>query len=89
MIGCVCAALGFLAGLPVTAVTGMASQEIRERLARLPYAILCLAARRLDPSYRATVYQDRWRPVLTCILEVAEARPITRLITGSCYALAA
>ncbi len=87
MTGYLWAALGVFAGLGMTALGDMASEEIRDRLDHLPHAILRLAARRLDPSQRITIYQDEWLPELTYILKGAEARPITRLITGTTYAL--
>ena len=71
----------------MAALGDMASEEIRDRLDHLPHAILRLAARRLKPSQRITVYQDEWLPELTYILKGAEARPITRLITGTRFAL--
>jgi|HubBroStandDraft_4_1064222.scaffolds.fasta_scaffold111248_2 hypothetical protein len=81
------AAIGILAGFGMTALGDMASEEIRDRLDHLPHAILRLAARRLTISQRITVYQDEWLPELTYILKGAEARPITRLISGTSYAL--
>ena len=87
MTGILWAALGLLGGLAMTALGGMASQEIRDRLDHLPHAILRLAARRLTPTQRVTVYEEEWLPELTYILKGAEARPITRLITGTWYAL--
>ena len=86
MTGYLWAALGLLAGLAMTVLSDMASEEIRDRLDHLPHAILRLAARRLNPRQRATIYQDEWLPELTYILKGAETRPITRLITGASYA---
>jgi len=87
MTGYLGAALGVLATLAMTALGGMASQEIRDRLDHLPHAILRLAARRLTPDQRTSIYDDEWLPELTYILKEAEARPVTRLITGTGYAL--
>jgi len=87
MTGFLLAALGLLVGLAMTALGDMASEEIRDRLDQLPRAILRLAARRLTPAQRTTIYDDEWVPELTYILKGAEARPITRLITGTWYAL--
>jgi len=80
-------ALGFLAALGTTVFGGMVSQEVRDRLDHLPHAILRLAARRLTPSQRSSIYQDEWIPELTYILQDADARPITRLILGTRFAL--
>lgn len=71
----------------MTALGDMASEEMRDRLDHLPHALLRPAARRLNPHQRITIYQDEWLPELTYILKGAEARPITRLITGTRYAL--
>jgi hypothetical protein len=87
MTGYLWAGIGLLVGLGMTALGDMASEEIRDRLDHMPHAILRLAARRLTPSQRTTIYQDEWLPELTHILRGAEARPITRLITGAIYAL--
>ena len=87
MTGVLWVTLAFLAGLGVTALGDMFSEEIRDRLDHLPPAILRLAARRVTPSQRITIYKDEWLPELTYILKGAEARPITRLITGTRYAL--
>jgi hypothetical protein len=81
------AALGMLAGLSMTALGDMVSEEVRDRLDHLPHAILRLAARRLDPGQHITVYQDEWLPEITYILKGDEARPITRLFIGTRYAL--
>lgn len=87
MSGYLWAGLGLLTVLSMTVLRGMASEEIRDRLDHLPNAILRLAARRLTPSQRTTVYHDEWLPELTYILERAETRPITRLVVGTRYAL--
>jgi hypothetical protein len=86
MTGYLWVIVGFIS-LGMTTLRGMASEEIRDRLDHLPHAILRLAARRLDPCQRITVYQDEWLPELTYILKEAEARPITRLINGTRFAL--
>jgi hypothetical protein len=80
-------ALGRIAGIALAALVGMASQEIRDRLEHLPHAILRLAAHRLTPDQRTTIYQDEWLPELTYILKGTETRPVTRLITGTRYSL--
>jgi len=81
------ASVGVLAGLAMNAFRGMVGEEIRDRFDGLPHTVLHLAARRLDPSQRAALYHDDWFPELTYILKRAEARPITRLITGTWFAL--
>lgn len=73
-------------GLTTAAVGELLSEEIRDRLDQIPHAVLRLAARPLDPAERATVYEDEWLPELTYVLKGSEARPITRLFTGTRYA---
>lgn len=87
MSGWAWAVLAFIGGLGITVTGDMVSEEVRDRLDHIPRAILKLAAGRLDPGQRSTVYVDEWLPELTYILKGAEARPITRLITGTHYAL--
>jgi hypothetical protein len=71
----------------MAAVGDMVSEEIRDRLDHLPHAILRLAALRLDPSERVLLYEDLWLPDLAYCLKGDEARPVTRLIDGTIYAL--
>ena len=87
MSGFLWAVLGVLIGLGMTALGDMVSEEVRDRLDHLPQAVLRLAARRLDPAQRISVYEDEWLPELTYILKGDEARPITRLFHGTRYAL--
>jgi hypothetical protein len=87
MSSCVWAVLAFFSGLGITVIGDVVSEEVRDRLDHIPHAILKLAAGRLDPGQRSSVYDDEWLPELYYILRGAEARPITRLITGTHYAL--
>jgi hypothetical protein len=80
-------ALGVLGGLGMTAIGDMVSEEVRDRLDHLPYAILRLAARQLDDEQRVALYVDQWLPELIYILKGNEARPITRLYHGTRFAL--
>jgi len=79
--------LSVLIGCGLAAAGDMVSQEIRDRLDHLPHAILRLAAYRLDPSKRLSVYVVEWIPELTYILRGDEARPVTRLYHGVRFAL--
>jgi hypothetical protein len=81
------AVLAFLSGLGITVIGDMVSEEVRDRLDHIPHGILKLAAGRLHPGQRSSVYDDEWLPELYYILRGAEARPITRLIIGTHYAL--
>jgi hypothetical protein len=76
--GLILTALSILGCLCMTAVGDMVSEEVRDRLDHLPHAILRLAARRLPPAQRVTVYEDECMPELTYILKGDEARPVTR-----------
>ena len=80
------AVLVILGGFGMTAAGDMVSEEVRDRLDRLPRAILRLAALRLDPADREDIYDDEWLPELIEILRGDEARPITRLLVGTSYA---
>jgi len=79
--------LAILSGIAVAVVGELLSEEIRDRLDQVPRAILRFATRWLGPDQRMTVYRDEWEPELIYILKGAEARPVTRLITGIRYAL--
>lgn len=87
MSGYLVGLLTFLAGIVTAAIGELVSEEVRDRLDEIPHAILGLAARMLDPGQRETVYHDEWVPELTYILKGSEARPITRLIVGTWYAV--
>jgi hypothetical protein len=85
--GLLWAALGVLGTLGMTAVGDMVSEEIRDRLDHLPHAVLHLAARRLAPEQRVSVYEEEWLPELTYILKGDDSRPITRLYHGTRFSL--
>jgi hypothetical protein len=87
MTGFFWAVLIIIGGFAVTAAGDMVSEEVRDRLDRLPRAILHLAAWRLDPADREDTYNDEWLPELIEILTGDEARPITRLLVGTRFAL--
>ncbi|MGH3208926.1 MAG: helix-turn-helix domain-containing protein [Trebonia sp.] len=86
MSGYLLAFLGIAGGLFAAAIGDMVSEEVRDRLDHVPNAILQLAARRLDASERAAIYDDEWLPELTYILQGDEARPVTRLYHGTRFA---
>lgn len=88
MTGYLLAALGSIGTFIVMAALGdMVSEEVRDRLDHLPHAILRLAARRLDPGQRAAIYEEVWLPDLAYFLKGDEARPVTRLIQGTRFAI--
>ena len=82
MTGYVLASLIFLGGIITATLGELVNEEIRGWLDYLPRFILRLAAGRLDPAGKITIYEDEWLPELACILRGAEARPISRLIIG-------
>jgi len=69
------------------AFADLVSEEVRARLDRVPFGLLRLARRRLPAGLRESVHDQEWVPELEHILRRAEALPITRLISGSRYAL--
>jgi hypothetical protein len=87
MSGFFWAVLGFIGTFCMTAIGDIVSEEVRDRLDHLPHAILALAAKRLDPAQRDTLYQEVWLPDLAYYLRGDEARPVTRLYHGLGFAL--
>jgi hypothetical protein len=87
MTGFLWAALALIGGLGTAAVGDMVSEEVRDRLEQLPHAILRLAARRLDPEQHVMFYEEVWLPDLAFVLKGDGARPVTRLIHGTHFAL--
>jgi hypothetical protein len=85
MTGYVLASLVFLGGVLIAVLGELINDEIRGWIDYLPRVILRLAARRLDPAGKITIYEDEWLPELSCILRGAEARPISRVILGVKY----
>jgi len=79
--------VGVLSGFGLAAIGDMVSEEVRDRLDHLPHAILRLAGRRLDPAKRVLLYEEVWLPDLAYHLRGDEARPVTRLYHGTCFAL--
>jgi hypothetical protein len=77
---------GLVAGLAVTALGEMFSEEARARLDRLPHALLAIAIGRLPAEIRLDV-GDEWQAELRHILRGAQAYPVTRLIHGMRFAL--
>ena len=80
--GYVLASLIFLGGIITATLGELVNEEIRGWLDYLPRFILRLAAARLDPAGKITIYEDEWLPELAYMLRGAEARPISRLVVG-------
>lgn len=78
---------GFIALVGLTALLDLFSEEIRGQLDRIPYAFLWLARRRVPEKLQTSLYDEEWKPELYYILNREEARPISRLILGSWFAL--
>ena len=87
MTGYLWAALGVVSAFGMAAIGDMVSEEVRDRLDHLPQAILRLAARRLDPDQWASVYEEVWLTDLAYFLKGDKARPVTRLVHGTSFAL--
>jgi hypothetical protein len=74
-------------GLLSVVLSDLVSDEVRARLDRLPHALLRWARRRLPTELRERVHDQEWLPELDYILHRAEKLPVTRLISGTRYAL--
>ena len=73
--------------LLITVLLDLVKGELRERIARMPYALLRLA-RLLVPTYlRESLHDQEWLPELQHILDSSEGLPLTRLLRGTRYAL--
>jgi exopolysaccharide biosynthesis polyprenyl glycosylphosphotransferase len=68
------------------ALTDMCKEEVRTRLAKLPYAILRIVALRIPRPERRDVL-DEWRAELDFILGKTDGLPITRLLRGTWYSV--
>ena len=87
MTGYLLPAVTVLTAFGLTAIGDMVSEEVRDRLDHVPQAILRLAARRLDPDQGSELYEEVWLPDLAYFLRGDKARPVTRLIHGTRYAI--
>jgi hypothetical protein len=79
--------LGVAGLIALTAFSGLVSDEVRGQLDRIPYAVLRLARRRVPQELRVSLHDEEWQPELHNILNRAEGRPISRLVTGTLFAL--
>lgn len=77
---------GLVGALIVLVAGDVASEEVRARLDRLPFAVLRLARSRLPAELRERVHDQEWVPELQHVLQHAELFPLTRLITGFRFA---
>jgi len=80
------AILAFIALVGPALIGDLVSEEIRNRLDRLPHGLIRLATRRLPMGVRRELTEE-WSAELHEILRGAEALPITRLFRGTHYAL--
>jgi len=87
MTGYLLAALSVLGTFGMTAIGDMVSEEVRDRLDHVPNAILRLAAQRLDVDQRSALYEEVWLADLAYYLRGDKARPVTRLILGTRFAV--
>jgi hypothetical protein len=79
--------LSCIGALLLLAAGDTVSEELRGWLDLAPRAVLQLAATRLYPNQRKTIYEDVWLPELLYALRGKEARPISRLIIGMRFAI--
>jgi hypothetical protein len=77
---------GLACAIAVLVAGDIASEEIRGRLDRLPFAVLRLARSRLPAGLRERVHDQEWVPELQHVLQHAELFPLTRLLTGLRFA---
>jgi hypothetical protein len=66
---------GLAGALAVLVAGGVASEEVRARLDRLPFAVLRLARSRLPAELRERVHDQEWVPELEHILQHGRAVP--------------
>jgi DNA-binding CsgD family transcriptional regulator len=78
--------LAFIGGLFMVAFGDLVSEEVRNRLDGIPFALLRMASRRLPPELRTATYEEEWLPELHFVLRGDQALPITRLIKGTRFA---
>lgn len=81
------AALAFVAGALLTALSGVIGDEVRGWLELAPRGILCLVALRLPVGLREVIYEEEWLPELVFILHEAEGGPITRAARATWFAI--
>jgi hypothetical protein len=69
-----------------TATTQMCQEEMRTRMAGLPYALVRVASKRLPEEVRDDV-ADEWRGELAFVLRETDGLPLTRLLRGMRFAM--
>jgi hypothetical protein len=79
--------LSLVSAVLVATLGELVSDEIRARMDRVPFAVLAAAARRLPADQQADLHKQAWLPELHHILRGDQAKPITRLIHGTRYAV--
>ncbi len=67
----------------------MGREEARTRLERLPYAVLRLARRRLQPDLRVRWHDQEWLPEMQYVVRQTDGLPLTRLARGTWFAMGA
>lgn len=76
----------FIGGILVALLSDLFSEEMRSRLDGLPRTLILLVSRALPSNIREQ-YKGDWLAVLNEFLHGNEARPITRLVKGTYFAL--
>ena len=79
--------LGIIAAFAFSVLSSLARDEARGQIDRIPYAKLRLARRRVPRALRVRLHDEEWLPELHHILNHAQTRPISRLLTGTMFAL--
>jgi len=78
--------LGLIFAVLFRAAGAMFQEEVRTRVARLPYALLRAAAIRVPRAERPDVLAE-WRAELEFILAGTDGLPLTRLLRGARYSV--
>jgi hypothetical protein len=79
--------LGGGALMVVAAFTAVVRDEVPGQLGRLPFVLLRLARRRVPEELRVRLHDEEWQPELHHIMSRAGASSISRLLSGTMFAL--
>jgi hypothetical protein len=82
--------LAIVLGIPallIAVLLDLVKGELRERIERMPYALLRLARLLVPIDLRESLHDEEWLPELQHILDASEGLPLTRLLRGIRYAL--
>ncbi len=81
------AILGGGALLVIAACASVVRGEVPGRLGRLPFVLLRMARRRVPEELRVRLHDEEWQPELHHIVNRAGVSPVSRLLSGTMFAL--